>query len=102
MLFRLVVPAWRAEVRIVLAAALSLAVVSAVQAETTVRVGWCANTVSGGASPFAIAQKMGWFEEKGVKVVLTPLPGASAVAMPSPIPEAAPVTMAVLPEMSMC
>jgi NitT/TauT family transport system substrate-binding protein len=75
--FRRVVPAWRAEVRFVLAAALSLAVVSAVRAETTVRVGWCANTVSGGASPFAIAQKMGWFEEKGVRVILTPLPGAT-------------------------
>jgi NitT/TauT family transport system substrate-binding protein len=63
--------------RLLLAAALSLGFVSAVQAETTLRVGWCANTVSGAASPFAIAQKMGWFGEKGLKVILTPLPGAT-------------------------
>jgi NitT/TauT family transport system substrate-binding protein len=63
--------------RLLLAAALSLISVSAARAETTIRVGWCANTVSAGASPFAIAQKMGWFEEKGVKVILTPLPGAT-------------------------
>jgi NitT/TauT family transport system substrate-binding protein len=64
--------------RLLLAAAVSLLSVSAARAETTtIRVGWCASTVSSGASPFAIAQKMGWFEEKGVKVILTPLPGAT-------------------------
>ncbi|HBK08876.1 MAG TPA: myristoyl transferase [Acetobacteraceae bacterium] len=63
--------------RILIVAVLSLVLVSAARAETTVRVGWCANVVSAGASPFAIAQKMGWFEEKGVKVVLTPLPGST-------------------------
>lgn len=63
--------------RLLLAAALSLMFVTTAWAETNVRVGWCANTVSGGASPFAIAQKMGWFAEKGIKVVLTPLPGAT-------------------------
>jgi NitT/TauT family transport system substrate-binding protein len=63
--------------RPLLAAALTLTVVSAALAETTDRVGWCANTVSGGASPFAIARKMGWFPDKGVKVILTPLPGAT-------------------------
>ena len=68
--------------RFLAAAALTVSLVAAAYvpkglAETTVRVGWCANTVSGGASPFAIAQKMGWFEEKGIKVVLTPLPGAT-------------------------
>jgi NitT/TauT family transport system substrate-binding protein len=55
----------------------STGLVSAGRAETTIRVGWCANTVSGAASPFAIALKMGWFEEQGVKVILTPLPGAT-------------------------
>jgi NitT/TauT family transport system substrate-binding protein len=59
------------------AAVLSCLVTVPAWAQTTVRVGWCANTVSGGASPFAIAQKMGWFEEKGLKVILTPLPGAT-------------------------
>jgi NitT/TauT family transport system substrate-binding protein len=63
--------------RLLLVAALSLVFISTARAETTIRVGWCANTVSGAASPFAIAQKMGWFEEKGLKVILTPLPGAT-------------------------
>jgi NitT/TauT family transport system substrate-binding protein len=63
--------------RLLIAAALCVAAASAARAETTVRVGWCANTVSAGASPFAIARKMGWFAEKDVNVVLTPLPGAT-------------------------
>jgi NitT/TauT family transport system substrate-binding protein len=63
--------------RLFLAAVLSLGLVAAARAEMTIRVGWCANTISGGASPFAVALKMGWFEEKGVKVILTPLPGAT-------------------------
>lgn len=63
--------------RLLLAAALSFVSVTAAQAETTIRVGWCANTVSGAASPFAIAQKFGWFADKGLKVILTPLPGAT-------------------------
>jgi len=68
--------------RFLIAALLSLAFVSAPfvstgRAETTIRFGWCASTVSSAASPFAIAQKMGWFAEKGVKVELIPLPGAT-------------------------
>ena len=63
--------------RLLIAAALSLIAASTARAETTVRVGWCANVVSAGASPFAIAKKMGWFAEKGINVVLTPLPGAT-------------------------
>ena len=43
----------------------------------TVRVGWCAKTVSSAASPFAIAAKMGWFEKDGIKVDLVPLPGST-------------------------
>jgi NitT/TauT family transport system substrate-binding protein len=43
----------------------------------TVRVGWCAKTVSSAAAPFAIAQKMGWFEKAGIKVELVPLPGST-------------------------
>ena len=37
-------------------------------AQTKVRVGWCAKTVSSAATPFAIATKMGWFKEDGVEV----------------------------------
>jgi NitT/TauT family transport system substrate-binding protein len=47
------------------------------QAETTIRVGWCARTISAAASPYAIAQKLGWFGERGLKVVVTPLPGST-------------------------
>jgi NitT/TauT family transport system substrate-binding protein len=43
----------------------------------TVRVAWCARTVSSAAAPFAIATKMGWFEKAGFKVDLLPLPGST-------------------------
>jgi NitT/TauT family transport system substrate-binding protein len=43
----------------------------------TVRVGWCAKTVSSAAAPFAIAQKLGWFEKAGIKIELVPLPGST-------------------------
>ena len=49
----------------------------AAQAQTTVRVGWCARTVSSAAAPFAIATKMGWFAEAGIKVEIVPLPGST-------------------------
>jgi NitT/TauT family transport system substrate-binding protein len=53
------------------------AVVPAARAQTTVRVAWCAKTVSSAAAPFAIATKMGWFKEAGIKVELVPLPGST-------------------------
>jgi NitT/TauT family transport system substrate-binding protein len=43
----------------------------------TLRVGWCARTVSSAAVPFAIATKLGWFEKDGIKVQLVPLPGST-------------------------
>lgn len=46
-------------------------------AETTVKVGWCARTVSSAAAPFAIATKMGWYAKDGIKVELVPLPGST-------------------------
>ena len=49
----------------------------AAPAQTTVKVGWCARTVSAAAAPFAIATKMGWFEKAGFKVELVPLPGST-------------------------
>ncbi|HWG78411.1 MAG TPA: hypothetical protein VN681_01475, partial [Stellaceae bacterium] len=42
----------------------------------TLRVGWCARTVTSAAAPFAIANKMGWFKAAGsFDVELVPLPG---------------------------
>jgi NitT/TauT family transport system substrate-binding protein len=43
----------------------------------TVRVGFCARTVSAAAAPFAIATEMGWFKQGGVNVELVPLPGST-------------------------
>jgi NitT/TauT family transport system substrate-binding protein len=47
------------------------------QAQTTVKVAWCARTVSSAAAPFAIATKMGWFAKDGIKVELVPMPGST-------------------------
>jgi len=41
---------------------------SAAAAETNVRVGWCAKTVTSAGAPFAIATKLGWYAEAGIKV----------------------------------
>ena len=50
---------------------------TAAQAET-LRVGWCARTVTSAAAPFAIANKMGWFKEAGsFDVEVVPLPGST-------------------------
>ena len=46
-------------------------------AQTTVRVGWCAKTITSAAAPYAIATKMGWFAKGGIKVQLVPLPGST-------------------------
>jgi NitT/TauT family transport system substrate-binding protein len=50
----------------------------AASADTKVRVGWCAKTVSSAAAPFAIAMKMGWYKAAGLDVELVPLAGSSA------------------------
>jgi NitT/TauT family transport system substrate-binding protein len=60
-----------------LLAATVIAAAGQAKAETTVRIGWCARTVSSAASPFAIATKMGWFAKAGIKVELIPLPGST-------------------------
>jgi len=63
-------------------AALSLAslasiIASDAQAQTTLRVGWCARTVTSAAAPYAIATKLGWFAEAGIKVDLVPISGST-------------------------
>src|ERR1043165_6463978 len=47
------------------------------QAQTNVRVAWCAKTVSSAAAPYAIATKLGWFPKSGIKVELVPMPGST-------------------------
>ena len=49
---------------------LALAVAVPAHAQTELRVGWCAKTISPAASPFAIATKFGWFAERGIKVTV--------------------------------
>ena len=67
--------------RLIACAALALGLAAAAGTASaqghTVRVGWCAKTVSSAAAPFAIATKLGWFEKDGIKVELVPLPGST-------------------------
>jgi len=66
--------------RLIASAALVLGLTAAGTATAqvqTMRVGWCAKTVSSAAAPFAIATKLGWFEKDGIKVELVPLPGST-------------------------
>jgi NitT/TauT family transport system substrate-binding protein len=51
--------------------------VPAVGQTSTVRVGWCARTITSAAAPYAIATKMGWFKQEGIEVNLVPLAGSS-------------------------
>src|SRR3989440_4230337 len=62
---------------LLLSAMLLAASASFAQAQTTVRVAWCAKTVSSAAAPFAIAARMGWFAKDGIKVELVPMPGST-------------------------
>jgi NitT/TauT family transport system substrate-binding protein len=62
---------------LLLSAVLLAGLTGTVAAQTTVRVAWCARTVSSAAAPFAIATKMGWFRDAGIKVELVPLPGST-------------------------
>ncbi|HUI18442.1 MAG TPA: ABC transporter substrate-binding protein [Alphaproteobacteria bacterium] len=60
-----------------LAFGLALAAGPAAAAETTIKVGFCARTISSAVAPYAIASKMGWFAERGIKVEVVPLPGST-------------------------
>lgn len=66
----------------------------------SIRVGWCARTISSAAAPFAIATKLGWFEKDGIKVDLVPLPGSGDCTklvatgeIPFSLPSAEPVAV---------
>jgi NitT/TauT family transport system substrate-binding protein len=59
---------------VALCAALSGQPASALE---TVKVGWCAKTVTSAAAPFAIATKMGWYADAGIQVQLVPMAGSS-------------------------
>ena len=63
----------------VVAAAVCLAVLapSKAAAQTNVRVGVCARTISALAAPFAVAKKLGWYAKDGIEVELVPIPGST-------------------------
>src|SRR5947207_3378997 len=47
-------------------------------AQTRIRVGTCARTLTAGVgSQFAVAQKLGWFAQEGLDVVVVPLTGST-------------------------
>src|SRR3954452_23349047 len=46
-------------------------------AEKTIRVGWCAKTITSAGAPFAIATKLGWDEGAATRIDLLPLPGST-------------------------
>ena len=70
------VSAFRDHALAIAAAALAAGIAPAA-AQTTIKVGWCARTVSSAAAPYAIATKLGWFAQAGIKVEIVPLPGSS-------------------------
>ena len=45
--------------------------------QTTVRVAYCARTISSVAAPYAIAQKMGWYAKDGIRLELVPISGST-------------------------
>jgi NitT/TauT family transport system substrate-binding protein len=68
-------------------------------AATKIRVGWCTSVLTTGVVPFAVATKLGWFEQEGVEVEIVNFGGSSdcvrnvatgevLVAVPSPEPVA--------------
>ncbi|MBV8653070.1 MAG: ABC transporter substrate-binding protein [Alphaproteobacteria bacterium] len=57
--------------------ALLAAAIPATAAETNLKIGWCAKTITSAASPFAIATKLGWYKAAGISVELVPLPGST-------------------------
>jgi NitT/TauT family transport system substrate-binding protein len=44
---------------------------------TKVKVAWCSKTINIAVAPFAVAEKMGWFAERGIDVELVPLNGST-------------------------
>ncbi len=61
----------------ILLSAFALGFSGIAEAQTTVKVAWCARTVSSAAAPYAIATKMGWFAKDGIKVEVVPMPGST-------------------------
>jgi len=46
-------------------------------AESVVKVGFCARTITSAAAPFAVAMKKGWYARAGIKVQLVSVAGST-------------------------
>jgi NitT/TauT family transport system substrate-binding protein len=84
-------------------AALAFPTLGARAAETTVKFGFCARTITSAAAPFAIATKKGWYGAAGIKVQLVPVPGSTDCVklvatgdLPYSLPSIEPLPAAVL------
>jgi NitT/TauT family transport system substrate-binding protein len=62
--------------RILAAFAMLTAAAFPARAESVVKVGFCARTITSAAAPFAVAMKMGWYAP-GMKVQLVPVAGST-------------------------
>lgn len=62
--------------RVVLAALLALPGMAWAAEPVPIRFGWCSRTLNSAAAPFAVAQKLGWFAEAGIKVTVIPMNGS--------------------------
>lgn len=45
--------------------------------ETTIKVGWCVKSYNDGIAPIAVATRMGWFAQMGIKVEIVPIAGSN-------------------------
>jgi NitT/TauT family transport system substrate-binding protein len=63
--------------RITIAAVCACLAWAAGAAETEVKVGFCARTISSAAAPFAIATRLGWYAKDGIRVELVPVAGST-------------------------
>jgi NitT/TauT family transport system substrate-binding protein len=62
---------------LVLAVAAMAPLVAPARAQTLVKVAWCGPVIHSAASPFAIAEKMGWFAQGGITVRLVAMGGSA-------------------------
>ena len=60
-----------------IAAVITSVATRAAGAETNLKVGYCARTISSAAAPFAIAMKLGWYAKDAIQVELVPVPGST-------------------------
>ena len=56
---------------------LTISVVPAMAETGPVKFGWGAPVISAAAAPFAVAQRMGWFEERGIRLEIVATPGST-------------------------